>query len=169
MQEESKDYYLIASSVGSRVYAGEQVAMFCDGHYVVETGSTKPEEEVDSLNYNDVTEAPCPVRLKGSSNPVIHVPFGMNQLDVTCDLRPLQSGIERKSSPNNQDKSIQGCKEINLTLNITKALTVSLTPPTFASEDDGKLSFVCASDPPRLMYWTVMATTGNVLDFSYHR
>ncbi|PIK36808.1 hypothetical protein BSL78_26354 [Apostichopus japonicus] len=98
MQEESKDYYLIASSVGSRVYAGEQVAMFCDGHYVVETGRTKPTEEYDYSNYNDVTEAPCKVYLKGPSNPVIHVPFGMNQLDVTCDLRPLQFGTERESS-----------------------------------------------------------------------
>lgn len=149
-----KDSYIIASDVGSRVYKGEQISIFCNGFYELDEIA----DNYESLSYTlpPDTKVECPVFLIGDPSPIIEIPFDNFQTNVTCDLRQFRVDPDNIHNLHRPEDSLCS-KPIKLDLTVVPELSLNLSLPFF-EDHSKKLTFVCTSDPPRLMYWTVLTT-----------
>lgn len=153
--------YVIASDVGSRVYAGEEISIDCQGFYETDDYvDLDDDSDYSNSNIGEIVSSwkpRCPVYLIGDPCPTVDIPLDRSPMKVTCDLRPFTKGLDPFDESLNQDNQSACSKPIYLELDISPQLSVTLEPSRFDAMTK-ELNFVCTSDPPRLMYWTILTT-----------
>lgn len=65
----------------------------------------------------------------------------------------------------NRNNGNEVCNLTNFT--VLPSLTVQIMPTSFTSDSE-VLNFTCTSSPPRLLYWSVLGSNGDILDLDQH-
>ncbi|KAJ8031350.1 hypothetical protein HOLleu_28055 [Holothuria leucospilota] len=105
-------------------------------------------------------------------------PSGYFEEDITllCKwnsvrVRPNPISLDEETIeeyPCQSHESIKVCNLSMLKFNIYPFLEVEVTPPFFL-EESNVLEFFCKSTPPRLLYWKVFGSNGDILDLDHYR